>query len=54
MIELLAPVQRRYAELRADSGELERLLRVGAEKAAAEAAPTLEQMYERMGFVKRP
>ena len=54
VIELLAPVQRRYAELRADSGELERLLRVGAEKAAAEAAPTLARMYERMGFVKRP
>jgi tryptophanyl-tRNA synthetase len=54
VIELLAPVQRRYAELRADPGELERLLGVGAEKAAAEAAPTLERMYDRMGFVKRP
>jgi tryptophanyl-tRNA synthetase len=53
VIELLAPVQRRYADLRADPGELERLLRVGAEKAAAEAAPTLELMYDRMGFVKR-
>jgi tryptophanyl-tRNA synthetase len=53
VIELLAPVKGRYEELRADPGELERLLRVGAEKAAAEAAPTLALMYERMGFVKR-
>ena len=53
VIELLAPVKRRYEDLRADAGELERLLRVGAEKAAAESAPTLAQMYERMGFVKR-
>jgi tryptophanyl-tRNA synthetase len=53
VIEQLAPVKGRYEELRADPGELERLLRVGAEKAAAEAAPTLALMYERMGFVKR-
>ena len=53
VIELLAPVKGRYEELRADPGELERLLRVGAEKAAAEAAPTLALIYERMGFVKR-
>jgi tryptophanyl-tRNA synthetase len=53
VVELLEPVQRRYAELRADPAELERLLGVGAEKAAEEAAPTLAAMYERMGFVRR-
>jgi tryptophanyl-tRNA synthetase len=51
VITLLEPVQRRYSELRADQGELERLLRVGAEKASEVAAPTLAAMYERMGFV---
>jgi tryptophanyl-tRNA synthetase len=51
VVELFAPVQARYAELRADEGELRRLLRVGAEKARATAAPTLAAMYERMGFV---
>jgi tryptophanyl-tRNA synthetase len=45
-------VQERYAGLRADEGELRRLLRMGADKARATAAPTLEQMYERMGFVR--
>ena len=44
--------RRRYEELRADAGELRRLLARGAEKAAAAAAPTLEAMYERMGFVR--
>ena len=44
-------MQARYAELRADEGELRRLLRVGAEKAREASAPTLGLMYERMGFV---
>jgi tryptophanyl-tRNA synthetase len=52
VVELFAPVQARYAELRADEGELRRLLGVGAAKARETAAPTLEQMYERMGFVR--
>jgi tryptophanyl-tRNA synthetase len=38
--------------LRADPTELERLLALGAGKAREAAAPTLEHMYERMGFVR--
>ena len=53
VVELFRPVQSRYAELRSDEGELRQLLRIGAEKAEATAAPTLHQMYERMGFVTR-
>ncbi len=49
---LLAPVRERYLELRADEGELRRLLALGADKARAASAPTLELMYERMGFVR--
>jgi tryptophanyl-tRNA synthetase len=52
VVELFRPVQERYAELRADEGELRRLLRMGAEKARETSAPTLEQMYTRMGFVR--
>jgi len=52
VVALVAPVQERYRELRADEGELRRLLAVGAEKARATSAPTLERMYERMGFVR--
>jgi tryptophanyl-tRNA synthetase len=52
VIAFLEPVRLRYEELAADPGELERLLRHGAEQAAAAAAPTLDSMYERMGFVR--
>jgi tryptophanyl-tRNA synthetase len=51
VVEVLGPIQERYSELRADEGELKRLLAVGAEKARATAEPTLRAMYERMGFV---
>ena len=53
VVELFEPIQRRYAELRADEPELRRLLAMGADKARAEAEPTLRLMYERMGFVVR-
>jgi tryptophanyl-tRNA synthetase len=49
--ELLEPVRRRYEEIRADETELTRLLAAGADKARAASAPTLEAMYDRMGFV---
>jgi tryptophanyl-tRNA synthetase len=52
VVEAVVPVQERYRELRADAGELQRLLAVGAGKAAEASAPTLEAMYERMGFVR--
>ena len=52
VVELLVPIQERYRELRADEGELRRLLAVGAAKASEASAPTLESMYERMGFVR--
>ena len=52
VVALLEPIQKRYLSLRADEGELQRLLALGAEKARAESAPTLETMYERMGFVR--
>jgi len=52
VIELLAPIQAHYRELRSDPDELRRLLSVGAEKARNESAPTLRTMYERMGFVQ--
>jgi tryptophanyl-tRNA synthetase len=52
VVELLAPIQQRYSDLRSDTAELHRLLAKGADKASEESAPTLEQMYERMGFVR--
>ncbi|MGB2875137.1 MAG: tryptophan--tRNA ligase [Gaiellaceae bacterium] len=52
VVALLTPIQERYDKLRADENELRALLARGAEKAREASAPTLEQMYERMGFVK--
>jgi len=49
---LLEPFQQRFQELRADPGELQRVLALGAEKARDASAPTLEAMYERMGFAR--
>jgi tryptophanyl-tRNA synthetase len=52
VVALLAPFQERYREIRDDAGELQRILALGAEKAREASAPTLEAMYERMGFVR--
>jgi tryptophanyl-tRNA synthetase len=52
VVSLLAPIQQRYEELRADEAELRSLLARGADKAREASAQTLEQMYERMGFVR--
>jgi tryptophanyl-tRNA synthetase len=52
VVELLAPIQARFAALRSDERELQRLLAVGAEKARNASQPTLERMYENMGFAK--
>jgi tryptophanyl-tRNA synthetase len=52
IVQLLDPIRQRYEELRADVGELDRLLERGAEKAREASAPTLELMYERMGFTR--
>jgi tryptophanyl-tRNA synthetase len=52
VVALLDPIRTRYEELRADESELRALLARGAAKARATSEPTLEQMYERMGFVR--
>jgi tryptophanyl-tRNA synthetase len=52
VIGLLTPIRERYQHLRAESGELERLLAEGADRARERAEPTLAVMYDRMGFVR--
>jgi tryptophanyl-tRNA synthetase len=52
VVELFTPVRARYDELRGDERQLKTLLARGAEKARESSAPTLEAMYERMGFVR--
>jgi tryptophanyl-tRNA synthetase len=50
VVDYLAPVRERYAELRPDEAELERILGIGAEKARAICAPILAEVRDRMGY----
>jgi tryptophanyl-tRNA synthetase len=52
VVALVAPIQERFRDLRSDDAELQRLLRIGADKAREASAPTLSAMYARMGFVR--
>jgi tryptophanyl-tRNA synthetase len=54
VIEMLEPVRSRYAELRGDEAELERVLALGAAKARALAAPVLADVRRVMGFAPPP
>jgi tryptophanyl-tRNA synthetase len=49
VVEYLAPIRERYEELRADEGELERILETGADKARAIASETMVDVREAMG-----
>jgi tryptophanyl-tRNA synthetase len=53
VVEFLAPVRERYAELRPDVTALEAALGAGAEKAREIAAGTLAEVRERMGIGPR-
>ncbi len=51
VIELLRPVQARYAELIDDRAQLAALLRTGAEKARGVASATLARVYTNLGLL---
>jgi tryptophanyl-tRNA synthetase len=51
VVEALRPVQERYAELRRDPGQLEEVLRQGAERAGAVADATLARVRQALGFL---
>jgi tryptophanyl-tRNA synthetase len=50
VVAYLAPTRERYAELRGDEGELERILDAGAERARPIAAGTVADVRDRMGI----
>jgi tryptophanyl-tRNA synthetase len=51
LVELLAPVRERYATLAADPAEVDRQLRLGADKARALADPVLERARRATGLL---
>ena len=51
VVELLSPLQARFAELEADPAETTRLLRTGADKARSIAAATLNRAKSNIGFL---
>lgn len=54
VVSLLEPIQKRYAEIRADRAYLDEVMRQGAEKASARAAQTLKKVYDAVGFIPKP
>lgn len=53
VVERVAPIRERTLELMQDPAELDRLLGIGADKAAERAERTLTQVYDRVGFLRR-
>jgi tryptophanyl-tRNA synthetase len=52
LIALLAPLRKRLEDFRSDPAELDRVLAVGSERAAALAAPTLAKAYRAVGLTR--
>ncbi len=50
VVEMLRPLQARFAELAADPGETDRILRVGADKARKMAGATMVRVRDRLGL----
>jgi tryptophanyl-tRNA synthetase len=53
VVDALTPIRARTLELMQDPAELDRLLSIGAEKAAERAERVLREVYDRVGFVRR-
>lgn len=51
VVAMIEPIQNRFHEIRQDRGELERIMKLGAEKASARASETLAAVYKAVGFV---
>lgn len=51
VVAMIEPIQARFNEIRQDQGELERIMKLGADKASERAAKTLAAVYKAVGFV---
>jgi tryptophanyl-tRNA synthetase len=53
VIGFVEPFKKRTDEIMSDKSELERILKVGAEKAGHVAQDTLQRVYDAVGFIRR-
>ncbi|MEK9179286.1 MAG: tryptophan--tRNA ligase [Patescibacteria group bacterium] len=51
VINLVTPIQKKYSELIKDKGELERIMKLGAEKAIVVAEKKVKLLKEKIGFI---
>ncbi|HAS12840.1 MAG TPA: hypothetical protein DCS55_20380 [Acidimicrobiaceae bacterium] len=51
VVELLAPIQARYAELVQDTGTITSILHTGAAKARSVASATLSRVHDAVGLL---
>lgn len=54
VVAMIEPIQARFREIREDQTELERIMKLGAEKASAKAQATLKAAYDAVGFIAKP
>lgn len=51
VVAMLEPIQKRYQEIRGDEAYMKEIFRTGAQKASERAQKTLNDVYEKIGFV---
>lgn len=54
VVNMLEPVQTKYAEIRNDMSYLGEVMKQGAEQASERAAKTLADVYDKLGFIAKP
>ncbi|MCF2947623.1 tryptophan--tRNA ligase [Paraglaciecola aquimarina] len=54
VVALLEPLQTRFSALRNDRAELDRIMKIGADKASERASVTLDKVYKAVGFIPKP
>lgn len=52
VVSMIEPIQQRFYQIRDDQAELNRIMKIGAEKAATKAEKTLTAVYDAIGFVR--
>lgn len=52
VVSMIEPIQQRFYQIRDDQAELDRIMKLGAQKASAKAEKTLAAVYDAIGFVK--